>query len=242
MPLIQGSKKKVLITGASSGIGLATTQQLLNEGHSVVAIARDFSKSNIQHKNLFTIEIDLSKLDTLPQKLNGLLKQHSTINATVFCAGKGLFGSLEELSHQQIHQLMDLNFHSQVYLTKALVPLMKQNKAGDLIYIGSEAALRAGKKGTIYCASKFALRGFVLSLREECASAGIRVCLVNPGMVQTPFFDELNFKPGAENNQALIPDDIAKTISMVLSSRSGAVFDEINLSPQKHVIEFLGDK
>ena len=64
--------------------------------------------------------------------------------------------------------------------------------------MGSEAALAGTAQGSLYCAAKFALRGLAQALRAECARAGIRVTLVNPGMVQSPFFDELDFRPGPE--------------------------------------------
>ena len=90
----------------------------------------------------------------------------------------------------------------------------------------------------MYCAAKFALRGFAQALRAECARSGIRVTLVNPGMVQTPFFDALDFRPGESPDCYILPEDVARTVAHVLAARPGTVFDEIDLSPQKRVIEF----
>ncbi|MFT4553788.1 MAG: spore photoproduct lyase [Chlamydiales bacterium] len=78
--------------------------------------------------------------------------------------------------------------------------------------------------------------------REECSALGIRVCLVNPGMTQTIFFDNLAFYPGQEPDQHILPEDIAEAIAMVLEARQGTVFDEINLSPQKKVVNFSSKK
>ena len=66
--------------------------------------------------------------------------------------------------------------------------VMKKIGKGDVIFIGSEAALNGSRKGTIYCASKFALRGFAQALRDECSKSSIRVTIINPGMVKTGFF------------------------------------------------------
>ena len=104
----------------------------------------------------------------------------------IFAAGVGQFGSLEEFSYDQIQALMTINFTSPVLLTRALLPSLKRKTRADLIYIGSEAALKGSRKGAIYCASKFALRGFTQALREECSTDKVRVCLINPGMVLTP--------------------------------------------------------
>ena len=104
--------------------------------------------------------------------------------------------------------------------------------------MGSEAALRGTRRGSVYCASKFALRGFAQALREECAASGIRVTTINPGMVLTPFFDDLDFGPGQEPANYVLPEDVADLVITILSTRSGTVFDEVNLSPLKRVIEF----
>ena len=104
--------------------------------------------------------------------------------------------------------------------------------------MGSEAALAGTAQGSLYCAAKFALRGLAQALRAECARAGIRVTLVNPGMVQSPFFDELDFRPGPASDNYILPEDVAEVIVQALTARDGTVLDEINLSPQKKVIEF----
>jgi NADP-dependent 3-hydroxy acid dehydrogenase YdfG len=112
---------------------------------------------------------------------------------------------------------------------------MKQHEQGDIIFLGSEAALHGARQGSIYCASKFALRGFAQSLREECGKAHVRVTLINPGAVRTPFFRELSFEPGMAADNAINPLDIAAAVLLVLKSRPGTVFDEINLTPLNHV-------
>ena len=113
---------------------------------------------------------------------------------------------------------------------------MKRQGSGDVIFIGSEAALEGKRKGSIYCAGKFALRGFSQALRDECSTGNIRVSIVNPGMVNTNFFTDLNFKPGEDSCEHIEPEDVAEAVAMVLNSRKGTVFDEINLSPQKNKV------
>ena len=103
---------------------------------------------------------------------------------------------------------------------------------------GSESALSGGQKGVVYSATKFALRGAAQALREECSSSGVRIGIINPGMVDTDFFSDLNFRPGSRSDNHLIADDVARAVLLMLHARQGAAIDEINLSPQKHVIEF----
>ena len=228
---VKKTKKLALVTGATKGIGLATTKQLLSEEWNVVGIGRDFSVS--LPSSFIPYPLDLSDLSSLPDKLKVLQTAYPDVDAIVCCAGKGTFGSLEELSFAQMRSLLDVNFLANAYLLKAFLPIFKKRNRGDVILLGSEAALQGKRMGSMYCASKFALRGFTQALREECATSNIRITLINPGMVQTEVFTNLSYMPGDDPLEHLLPEDIAVVISSILEARQGAVFDEINLSPQK---------
>ena len=230
--------RTVLVTGASSGIGQAIASKLLVLGHNVIGLSRSRGKIAEQVKNFTSVNIDLSELKQLPEKIRELEKQFPEIDAVIFCAGMGRFSSLEEFSFDQIQQLIDLNFTSQAFLTRALLPRLKKKEIADLVFIGSEAALKGSRKGSIYCASKFALRGFSQALREECAKNTVRVSLINPGMVKSPFFNDLKFEPGSDDRNFLLPEDVAEAVSFILTRRPGIVIDEINLNPANKVINF----
>lgn len=235
---MQPVTRTVLVTGASSGIGRAIAEALLAQGHTVIGCSRDCRKFNKPHANFYCLDMDLRQLNALPEQAKHLLKKHPLLDCVVFAAGFGQFGSLEEFSYPQIEALMTVNFTSVAFLSRALLPSLKQKKHADLIFIGSEAALKGSRKGSIYCASKFALRGFTQALREECASSGVRVGLINPGMVKSPFFDNLNFAPGEQRCQHLLPEDVAQAVSYILNSNPQIVIDEINLNPLHKVVGF----
>jgi 3-hydroxy acid dehydrogenase / malonic semialdehyde reductase len=231
-------KRTVLVTGASSGIGRAVARNLLQQGHHVIGVSRDCRKFTRQMDNFNSVQLDLSQLYDIPQKIRPMQQMFPGIDAVVFAAGRGQFGSLEEFSYAQIEALMAINFTSQVFLAKALLPSLKRNNNSDLIFIGSEAALKGSRKGAVYCAGKFALRGFTQALREECSKSNVRVCLINPGMVKTAFFENLTFEPGEDESNTILPEDVADAVSYVLGSRPQIVIDEINLSPLNKVIKF----
>ncbi|MBT3016475.1 MAG: SDR family oxidoreductase [Candidatus Thiodiazotropha sp. (ex Clathrolucina costata)] len=231
------SPRKLLVTGASHGIGAAITRRLLNHGHQVVAVGRDFASWS-DEDGLEKRIVDLASLDTLPKHLQEITTDHPDMDGAILNAGSGRFGNIEEFSYQQISDLVAINLLQHLYVARALVPLLKQSGHGDLVVIGSEAALAGGRKGAVYSACKFALRGFTQSLRSESSSRGVRVCLINPGMVDTDFYHKLNFKPGELAVNALRAEDIADTVMLVLRSHPGTVFDEINLNPLKKVIQF----
>ncbi len=230
--------RTLLITGASSGIGRAITDQLISGGHSVIGLSRNIKDKKSNPTAVHWVECDCSKLDTLPDVISSLLKQYPNIDGAVFCSGRGQFSSLEEFSFAQIKQLIDLNFTSQALISRALIPILKKKHLGDLIFIGSEAALKGTQKGSLYCASKFALRGFSQALREECRNSNVRVALINPGMVKTAFFDQLKFQPGRHESNYILPQDIAELVQLILTLRRGTLIDEINLSPLNKVIQF----
>jgi NADP-dependent 3-hydroxy acid dehydrogenase YdfG len=227
-----------LVTGASRGIGRAVVQRLLDSGRSVVGLARRFDDEPRAQPNFDAVPLDLAELDRLPQRLKQLDAAYPLPQGIVCAAGHGRFGALEQFSSTQIRALVDLNLTSQMLLARHYLPAMKRRGSGSIVFIGSEAALNGGARGAVYSATKFALRGFAQSLRAECSASGVRIGIVNPGMVDTGFFDELDFRPGHEANQHLTAQDVADAVALMLDARPGAVIDEINLSPQKRVIEF----
>ncbi len=229
-------KRVVLVTGASSGIGLATAQKLLQEKHKVIGLSR--KKPSIIDPLFSFIPLDLSKLKHIPEALEKLVIDFPEIDAIVANAAQGHFDNLEEISYSKIKEIIELNFLSQAFLAKAFLPSLKKKPRADLIFIGSEAALKGKKKGSIYCASKFALRGFAQALREECASSQVRVSLIKPGMARTPFYQQLSFAPSDEAHSALEADDIASCVQFLLGLHSRAVCDEILLSPLKKSLQF----
>lgn len=235
---MQSVKRTVLISGASSGIGRACAVSLLQQGHTVIGLSRNCQQFTHDHSRFTAFEIDLSDLASLAEHIKQLSKQFPAIDAIIFSAGRGQFASLEEFSFVQIQELINLNFISQSFLAKGFLPALKRKSLADLIFIGSEAALNGNRKGSIYCASKFALRGFSQALRDECAKSSVRVSLINPGMVKTEFFDTLSFMPGDDSSQHLYASDVADAVSYILNARAGIIIDEINLNPANKVVRF----
>lgn len=229
--------RQALVTGASSGIGLAIAQTLLGDGYQVTGISRRGQVAALDSDNFHPLALDLSDLASVEAGLGGLLREQR-FDCFVHAAGRGDFGSIEQFSRAQIEESMRVNLLSAMLLCRALLPGMRREGGGHIIFIGSESALQAGRKGALYSAAKFGLRGFSQALREDCASDGVRVSLVNPGMVRSPFFDGLSFAPGALAENAIGVDDVAAVILQILQSSADIVIDEVNLSPRVKSIDF----
>ena len=227
----------VVLTGASSGIGLAMTKALLKKGYFVTGISKTSGVETIESENFKLEKLDLSKLDPLPDKLEKIIAEIDVpIRALVHSEGIGKFGSVEQLAVSDMKLVMETNFLSHAIVTKFFLPILKQQKElADVIFIGSESSISGGRYGSIYCASKFAVRGFAQSIREECAKTSVRVSILNPGAVRTHFFDGLNFEPGSSSDNAINPEDVAEVLLTILEARPGTVIDEVNLSPQTKV-------
>jgi len=232
-------ERKVLVTGSSDGIGRSITLSLLNSGAKVIGLARDHSKFNPETKNYIKYKTDFSNEDILLNTIAKIIKDHKDLDCLVSNAGFGKFGTLETFSSKEINDFIFTNLTSHMILTNKILPHLKKIRKGNIIFIGSESALKGGKNGSLYSAAKFGLRGFSQSIREESCSKNIHVSLINPGMVRTSFFNNLDFMPGEDKSNAIEPDDIGKIIIDILSTRNGSVIEEINLSPLKKVIKFL---
>ena len=233
--------KTALITGASSGIGLATARLLLAQGYRIVGISRRGQVAEFEADNFIPLALDLARLEQLESQINKLIETE-TIDCFIHAAGQGHFGSIEQFSVTQIETSIRVNLTSALVICRSLVPALRRQRKGRIIFIGSESALQAGKKGALYCAAKYGMRGFCQSLREDCSSDGIQVSLVNPGMVRSPFFDELSFEPGPAAENAIEASDVAEIIWQILRSSQDIVIDEVNLSPRIKSINFAKNR
>ncbi|MGI9317447.1 MAG: SDR family oxidoreductase [bacterium] len=221
------------VTGGSAGIGAAVVKNLVKLGCQITSVSR--RKAAIKSACVDSIQCDLSDLDQIGMSLKGPIRNRH-FNGAILCHGFGDFGCLEQFSDARIRRLVDTNLTSNILLARMLIPPMKTAGGGTLVLIGSEAALKGGKQGAVYAATKFALRGLAQSLRQECSGSGVRISLVNPGMVDTGFFDKLSFTPGESKDNVLSAEDVATAVIGILEAPPHAVIDEVNLSPLKTVV------
>jgi 3-hydroxy acid dehydrogenase/malonic semialdehyde reductase len=230
------SARKILVTGASSGIGHAITERLLSEGHHVLGLSRHPERQD-DGERYTPIALDLSDLRAIQSCIRTLTQAHPDLDAVISNAGDAAIAPLENWSVSAMTEAINLNLTSHMVVARCVFPHLRGHTRSDLVFMASEASHRTTKQGSVYSAAKFGLRGFAQALRQEGATSGVRVSTVLPGFVRTPFFDDLDFEPGPEPNHAIDPQAVADVVFNILSAPPNTVFDEVRLTPLTHVLQ-----
>ena len=237
---------KILITGASSGIGQATAQLLAQKGHDLIITARRENKLKevaLQSKNPLTISyLDISKKDSI----DNFVREHSTwlqdIDVLINNAGLALSRDPFQDTHfEDIQMMINTNVTGLLELSRQVLSFMKKRNQGHIINLGSVAADTAYAGGAVYCATKAAVHIYGEALRHDLAGTRIRVSTVAPGRVETDFSlvrfkgDSSQAQKVYEGFKALQPLDVAETIAWILERPSHVNIQEVILYPTEQV-------
>ncbi len=176
----------VLITGCSTGIGRNLAERLGRQGYIVVATARNV-KTLEDLPVAMKLPLDVTRPDSIREAIGQVIRGCGRIDVLVNNAGYAVRGAVEEVPVEQAQQMFDANVFGVMRMVQAVVPYMRQQKAGRIINISSVSGKLVTPANGIYSASKFALEGLSDALRMELAPFGIQVALVEPGSTRTPF-------------------------------------------------------
>jgi NAD(P)-dependent dehydrogenase (short-subunit alcohol dehydrogenase family) len=201
-------KKVWLITGAGRGLGLYIAKAALAAGHAVVATGRDpirVAAAIGHHNDLLTIKLDVIRLEEAQAAVAAAVTKFGRIDVLVNNAGNFYAGFFEELSPDQVRNQIDTLLFGPMNVTRAVLPLMRKQRAGLLLTISSTAGISGLSFCSAYAAAKFGVEGWMESLALELAPFGIRTMLVEPGFFRT----ELLSKDSTTYAKAVI-DDYAK--------------------------------
>ncbi|GIO33813.1 MULTISPECIES: SDR family NAD(P)-dependent oxidoreductase [Paenibacillus] len=185
--------KVVLITGASSGIGLLTAQMLSEKGAVPVLAARSESKlaeasGRIAGKHGIRV-LDVTSEEEVRQTVEETIRDFGGIDILLNNAGYGKFEAATDMPSEEFGRMMDVNYMGTVRCTKAVLPHMLERRSGLIVNVASMAGKIGTAKSTAYTATKHAVLGFSNALRQELRGTGVAVSTVNPGPIDTPFFD-----------------------------------------------------
>jgi len=187
-----------VVTGASGGIGMLSALELARNGYRVVATMRNLTKrtklDDLARQGGITQNIDVRLLDvtdfhSIQPAIDTIVRDHGRIDLLVNNAGFALGGFAEDVSLSELREQMETNFFAHTQVTRAVLPVMRQQRAGMLMMITSISGVCAQLGVSSYSASKWALEGWTEALRMECLPLGIRVVLIEPGAFKTDVWD-----------------------------------------------------
>ncbi len=191
--------RSVLITGASSGIGAATASQLGHDGWRVWGTSRQTAETTVEDP-IHWLNMDVSDEESVARGVAAVLKDGGHLNAVVCNAGFGIFGSVEEVSIADAQAQFDVNFFGVLRVLRAVLPGMRAAGEGRVILVGSLAGRAPIPFQAHYSASKAAVEALALALRNEVRSYGIHVTLIEPGDINTPFNDAMDWSTSPESS------------------------------------------
>lgn len=174
----------ILITGASSGIGLASALYLKNAGLNIYGTSRKAEMGAVQNGITF-LKMDITKDESVKEAINYLIEQEGKIDVLVNNAGIGMVGSVEDSSVEEMQAHFDTNYYGAVRVMQEVLPHMRKAKNGKVINISSLAALFGLPYRGVYCAAKAALNLLTESMRMELLKFGIQAVVLCPGDFKT---------------------------------------------------------
>ncbi|MCY4544525.1 MAG: SDR family NAD(P)-dependent oxidoreductase [Gemmatimonadetes bacterium] len=221
-----------LVTGASSGIGLAIAARLVESDYDVYGYARDHGKTSFRHARFKPVECDVTDTRMLLERTGELLKETGGLKVLVNNAGVGFFGPHATMAPGRIERMVRTNLIAPMVLTRAALRHLEASR-GYVVNIASTAALNPGPFGAAYGATKAGLHQFGQALFSEVRKSGVRVVTLYPDMTRTPFYDGADFEPGEEPGAHITPECVAGAVAQAVDQREGTVITQIVIRPQR---------
>lgn len=204
---------KMLITGGGSGLGAELAKCYGEQGYHIILVGRSLEKLEKVSREIGKkggssecMSHDISCPNSVNALSKSLLQKHQGIDCLINNAGVGIFGPIEKVTVDEINKMIDVNVKGTILVTKELIP-----HVGDkIINIISTAGLRGKVNEAVYCASKFAVRGFTESLQKEFEDSALKIIAVYMGGMDTPFWE--NSTHIEDKTRLKSPAEVAKEI------------------------------
>ena len=238
--------KVAIVTGASSGIGAATTRALVAQGARVVAAALDEEalESFVADLREAASEVVAFTTDvTQPDQTQALARfareTYGAIDILVNNAGLMLFSRWVDLAVQDWEKMIDVNIKGYLNMTAAVLPFMLEQKSGQILNMDSVAGHQVGPSAGVYSATKFFVQAMTESMRKELGvQHGIRVNTISPGVINTGWADKVSDPQGRKAAQALNriaigPDDVARAVIYALNQPENVTVNDLIISPTR---------
>lgn len=221
-------KKVIVITGASGGLGKTLTERLSKENNVIALATTEEKLQKVAEDNNCNYKVcDVSDYNQVEKCTNEILEEFGKIDILINNAGLWIQEELEENDAERIHAVIDVNLLGMIYMSKAVIPMMKKNQDGIIININSQAGINHKAERVVYNASKWGVTGFSKSLQDEVAKYGIRVTDIMPGMLKTDMFNKMNIKKNMENG--LDTKEVARLVEFIIETPKDVMIPEVSI-------------
>jgi short-subunit dehydrogenase len=217
-------QKVAIITGSSSGIGHATALLLARNRFHTYATMRNIKKSvdimeiaNRERLPLQVIQLDVNDDTSIRNSIEKVISEKQRIDLLVNNAGYGLVGAFEDLSVEEIKTQFETNFFGVIRLTQQVLPIMRKQKSGTIVNVSSGAGLIGFPGMSAYVSSKFALEGLSESMSYELEQFGIKIVIIEPGVIRT------NFKKNAVMSKKSLDDSSISPYSSIIQKMDASI-------------------
>ena len=237
--------KVVLVAGASSGIGAATVERLLDEGARVIAAARRMDRLQSLAKDrpghCLPLRLDVADPESTASMIERMPEGWRNIHGAVVCAGHDVGGRarFDQADADAWTDIIDTNVNGTIRVCRAVIDQMVARGTGHIVTLGSTAGLRVYPGGSIYNASKFAVRAFTDGLRMDFAQTDIRVTEILPGLTRTEFAESRWGDGGRAQTfydnapGTLAPEDIAAAILYAMTAPANVNVSQLLVEPTR---------
>lgn len=221
-------KKVILISGGNDGLGKATAQKL-NTANTIIILGKDIKKTEVTAKEIGCdfVVADISNSSDVERVVKEVVEKYKTIDCLINNAGVWIEGFVENNSYEDISHVIDINTKGTIFLTKAVIPVMKNQKSGRIINVISQAGLHVKGERAVYHASKWALTGFTNSLRMELASFNVSVCGYYPGAMKTNFFEKAGITKDMNKHMEL--SEAVRALQFIIETSDSMTIPELGI-------------
>lgn len=241
-------QQTIIITGASSGFGLATAELLTSKGHRVYGLCR----RGVEHEKIHYLQCDVRNREQVTAVVDRIVAETGRIDVLVNNAGMGIGGALELATPEEIDLQMGTNFMGCVNLCQTVLPVMRRQRSGKIINLSSIGGVMGLPYQGFYSASKFAIEGFSEALAAEVRRFGITVSMIEPGDFSTGFtgsrrnsqatLDDPDYGPVFRNSLAIIEKEENGGLKPEVLARRIAKMVEQKNPPLRKVVANLEQK
>ncbi len=215
--------KNIIITGASDGLGASIARELKDENLTLISRNEEKLKTLANELNCKYYVCDLKDYNSI----ENIVKQINDVDILINNAGIWLAGDLEENTFEQISDCIDVNTKAPIYMTKAVLPIMRNKKSGLIINVCSQSSFDNDDFSTVYNASKWAMRGFNRSIQRVLSKENIKVTGFYPGFMQTDLFKKAG--NDYDTSTGLETEKVAKAVKFIIECDDDVIIPEFGI-------------